>query len=162
MWKEILVDDDINLEENANIFNDMKCPNVDYILNKEGIRQILLKKTDSHCYQYIDNQIKINTLYKYDFMVNRIAIFQFSTKVDWNIPFDINKFHGIVAEFVKIILNRHGKIVRFYKYPQSILDELTYLETKFRNSDIELRIRVFGKHGVKVIDYPKYWEFELM
>lgn len=162
MWREILVDDMESLEKNANLFNEMKCASAEYSLDNETLQRTLLKKNNCHCYQYTDIQLEIYSVYKYIPVIDRMYIFQFVTKVDWDIPFDIVKFHGIVAEYVKIIIERHEKMVRFYKYPQWVLDELEYLETKFRNSDIELRIDVYAQHGIRVIDNKDYWEYELM
>lgn len=164
MWKEILIDDIVGLQTCADIFNSVVCSDFNIRMDVDSLKRILQTKLDSHIDVYISSQFQISVVYKYNSKIDRIIIFQFNTVVDWEQPFDINEFHGIVAEYMKGVINRHGKMVRYAKYPQTVLDkeELDYIETKFRNSDITLKTQVFAQHGVNVIDTEKYWEYELM
>ena len=160
MWKEVKIDDDIFLQKHADLVRDVFCGPIeafDEVLTKTYTKRILTQKQNVYCYFYEDDIIEVSTMYKYDAEIDRIIYFQYFFR--FKKTNDADYLARVASKGLKIILEKHSKICRCQKFGDIIfIDRFGITEAEFTKK----AIRIYPEHGVKVIDYEEYWEYELI
>jgi len=159
MWKEILIDDLNGLQEYSSAFNAMDC-SVEYGYNYSAdlIRRILIKKEESHCYLYKSADRIILRMYKYNKSIDRMEVFHTldSMQVE-EIAKRKDETWDIYREFIKIVGERHGKIVRTCKLSDVVVN--TFLGT--RETYTKEVILKYKEWGITVYELENHWDFEV-
>lgn len=157
MWKEIFIDEDI--EKSMELTRADFCGNIENLatFTVPITKKILEKKTDCHLYYYEDDILEITAMYKYDEVIDRIVVFRYFFKyLGEENP---EHYWNVAAEGCKITLERHGKICRISKFGDEIMQQTYGLSEE---EYIVNLTAVYANHGIRVIEYDKYTEYELM
>ena len=159
MWKELKVNDIEDLEKYSNNVNDTYCgTKVGWESSVNWLQNILKWKREASCFMYEDEDFKITLMTKYNPTVDRIVVFQFFIKFYKPIT-NTDKLYEVLAENCKLLLERYSKIVRVPKYSEYAIDRDVGIDNK---ENTKRQTIVYNKAGIKVIDFKKYWEYELM
>lgn len=157
MWEEILVDDIEGLEKCSEVINHGTCGTA-FICSVEWLRLKLKWKNTANCFIYEDEDFKITLMTKYDPTVDRTVVFQFYIKF-FKVIENTDKLYEVLAENCKFLLERHQKIVRVPKYSEYAIDRDLGIDNK---ENTRRQTIIYNKAGIKVMDFDKYWEYELM
>ncbi|KKK48297.1 hypothetical protein LCGC14_3146520 [marine sediment metagenome] len=156
MWKEILVDDIEGLQKYVEVFNDVKCGIK--VGSLSWLQQKLRWKIDAQCFFYEGDEFKICLMSEYDSTHDRIVVFQCLIKF-LKAPKNPDKIFEVCAENCKLLLKRHQNIIRVPKYPEYFTVRDVGISQQENTNN---QIRIYEKIGIKVTDFEKYWEYELM
>lgn len=159
MWKEIKVEDLIGLREYSSAFNLMDCSIAfGYNYSAEIIKKILTTKIEAHCYLYRSENRVVLRMYKYDRVIDRIAVFHTldSMQVE-EIATKADETWDIYREFIKVIGERHGKIIRTPKLSDVVVN--TFLGT--REIYTKEVISKYAEWNIIATEGKYYWDFEV-
>ena len=157
MWKEILVDDIEGLEKCSEMVNVGNCSTA-FICSIEWLQLKLKWMTDATCYLYEDDEMKSCTFNSYDAEIDRVINNFYYTKY-LKKPENKNKVYEVSAENCKVVLERYNKIIRVRKYAD------WHYRDKIGRSEKETThwlIKIYENIGIRVTDFEKYWEYELI
>lgn len=159
MWKEILVDDLEGLQKYSDNVNDTYCGNeATWRSTIPWLQNILKWKNSANCFMYEDEDFKITLMTKYDPTLDRTVVFHFFIKFFKPIT-NTDKLYEVLADNCKLILDRHGKIIRVPKYSEYDIDRDLGIDQK---ENTKRQTIIYNKAGISVANFEKYWEYELM
>lgn len=165
MWEEIFLNDIEGIQRHVDHYNTMPC-NIqsNKTINFDLVKRILTLKTECHAYFYEDLDRQIIMLYKYDSTYDRIVVFQWFDNI--SIAESLRNFDkgwDIYRTFIKMILERHNKILRISKLPQTVRDAQDF-KTGWGDAEQnnQLATTKHAEWGIRATEFERYWEYELM
>ena len=157
MWKEILVDDIEGLEKCSEMVNYGSCGTA-FICSVSWLQQKLRWLTEATCYYYEDTEMKACAFNSYDAEIDRVINKFFYLKL-LKVPTNPDKRYEIGADNCKVVLERYSKIIRVRKWAEYDIIKET---GKTQQENTDKQIEIYERIGIKVSDFKKYTEFELI